>query len=121
MFAFLFQVKSIFRSLECSDLMYSFTVFMATRSGVLDIAKSNRFLSSKNVAGDGWSITLPHVSDLQREASGRLASFKPKVLLEEGLCSFDMKSLLPLHGNSVWESVGEFHKKLFRVDKGMLR
>ncbi|GMN40767.1 hypothetical protein TIFTF001_009992 [Ficus carica] len=98
-----------------------YNAFMATRSGVLDIAKSNRFLSSKNVAGDGWSITLPHVSDLQREASERLASFKPKVLLEEGLRSYDMKSLLPLHGNSVWESVGEFHKKLFRGDKGMLR
>ena len=120
MFAFLFQVKSIFRSLECLNLMYSFTAFMATRSGALDIAKSNRFLSSKNVVGDGWSITPPHVSDLQREASGRLASFKPKVLLE-GLRSFDVKSLPPLHSNSVWESVGEFHKKLFRGDKGMLR
>lgn len=93
---------------------------MATRSGALDIAKSNGFFSSKNVARDGWTITVPHVSDLQREASGRLTSFKQKMLLEEGLNSFDVKSLLPLHSKSVWASLGEFHKNFFKGDKGIL-
>ncbi|PON94687.1 Cadmium-induced protein AS [Trema orientale] len=93
-----------------------YNAFTATRSVALEISRSNGFLFPKSVAGDGWTITVPHISDLQREASGRLSSFKQKVLLEKGLSSFDVKSLLP--GHSKWPSVGEFHKQLFRNQKG---
>lgn len=92
---------------------------MATRSGAMEIARSSGFLFPK-VAGHGWAISVPHISDLQREASGRLSSFKQKMVLEEGLNSVNIKSLLPAHSNSIWARLGDFHKQLFRHHKGML-
>lgn len=100
--------------------MYSFPAFMATRSGAVAIARSSGFLFPRSVAGDGWTITMPHISDLQREASGRLSSFKQKVLLEEQFNSFDVKSLLPAQSKSIWSSLQEFQKQLSRHYKGML-
>jgi len=90
---------------------------MATRAGALDIARSSGILSSKSVARDRWTTIIPTVSGLQKEVSGRLSSFKPKKLLDEGLNSFDVKNQLAAH-KPIWESLRNFSEHLFRHQKG---
>ena len=120
MFLFFLQVKSETSDLGCGIFfILVFAAFTASKSGALEFARSSGFLSSKSLVGDGWTITVPLVSDLQREASGRLSAFKQKLFFEEGFNSFDVKSLFPAHSMPIWPSFGEFNKQLFRGNKGM--
>ncbi|KAL5550833.1 hypothetical protein UlMin_001009 [Ulmus minor] len=103
-----------------TNYLYSvpYNAFMATRAGALDIARSSGILSSKSVARDRWTTIIPDVSGLQKKVSGRLSSFKPKKLLDEGLNSFDVKNQLPAHKKPIWESLRNFSEHLFRHQKG---
>lgn len=87
---------------------------MATRSGASDTARSSGALFSKNSVGEGWNAIVPHISGMQREASGRLSNFKQNDLL-------NMKRMLSMHTSSMWESLWVSGEQFFqpRKSKGM--
>ncbi|KAF4391816.1 hypothetical protein F8388_017411 [Cannabis sativa] len=113
-----YSVDILFHSLECQILMQSFPAFVTTRNGAVEMARSSGFQVPKSVGRDRQTIFVPDVSNLQREVSEKLSSFKQKVLLDERLNSFDIKSLLLAPSKSIWASVGEFHKQLSKHHKG---
>lgn len=88
---------------------------MATRSGLSGTARFRGTLSSKNFVGEGWNAIVPHISGLQREASGRLSNFKQNDLL-------NMKRMLSMHASSMWESFRVSGEQFFQPgkSKGML-
>uniref|UniRef100_A0A803R4E8 Cadmium-induced protein AS8 n=1 Tax=Cannabis sativa TaxID=3483 RepID=A0A803R4E8_CANSA len=97
-----------------------YSAFVTTRNGAVEMARSSGFQVPKSVGRDRQTIFVPDVSNLQREVSEKLSSFKQKVLLDERLNSFDIKSLLLAPSKSIWASVGEFHKQLSKHHKGIL-
>lgn len=74
-----------------------YNAFLATRTGVLDLARSSGPFSSKITPGLRWTTFLPHVSVLQREATARLSS------------------MLPLHNSSI---LGGITSRFFHHRKG---
>ncbi|XP_061347384.1 cadmium-induced protein AS8 isoform X1 [Gastrolobium bilobum] len=95
-----------------------YNAIMATRSSVLELARSNGLLSGKHVSGVSWIRDLPCVSDLQREASGKILCFRKKHLSVDGIDFFDMRNSLPLLTTSACKSIQAFHSQLFCSRRG---
>ncbi|QCD81844.1 hypothetical protein DEO72_LG2g2174 [Vigna unguiculata] len=71
-----------------------------------------------NIAGVSWMRNLPCISDLQREASGKLFEFRKRHLSIKGIDFFDSKKNLSLITSSACRSMQAFHNQLFRSHKG---
>ncbi|KAK9274899.1 hypothetical protein L1049_022153 [Liquidambar formosana] len=95
-----------------------YNALMATRSGVMEFARSSGLLSMKNVAGDGWNHFAPRIAGWQGGASGRLPSFKYKNPFDKGVGN--MRSVISLHTRSILEHLGTFSGRFFHPHKGML-
>jgi len=63
---------------------------------------------------------LPCISDLQREASGKLFEFRKRHLSIKGIDFFDSKKNLSLITSSACRSMQAFHNQLFRSHKGIV-
>ncbi|XP_061347385.1 cadmium-induced protein AS8 isoform X2 [Gastrolobium bilobum] len=68
--------------------------------------------------GVSWIRDLPCVSDLQREASGKILCFRKKHLSVDGIDFFDMRNSLPLLTTSACKSIQAFHSQLFCSRRG---
>lgn len=93
---------------------------MATRSSALELAQTSGVLPGKHMSGDSWIRNLPCISDLQREACGKLFFFKQKHLSFKGIDFFDMKNSLPSLATSAWNSVRASHSQLFCSRRGII-
>ncbi|KAG2408975.1 Cadmium-induced protein [Vigna angularis] len=60
-----------------------------------------------------WMRNLPCISDLQREASGKLFEFRQRHLSIKGIDFFDTKKNLSLITSSARRSMQTFHNQLF--------
>lgn len=89
---------------------------VAARSTALELGGPPGLNFSKNIAGESWNNIAPCVTGLQREASGRLSSFKQHLV--EGVESFDMKSQLSAHTKSVCDGITAFGECFFHFPKG---
>ncbi|XP_047154872.1 cadmium-induced protein AS8 isoform X1 [Vigna umbellata] len=68
--------------------------------------------------GVSWMRNLPCISDLQREASGKLFEFRQRHLSIKGIDFFDTKKNLSLITSSARRSMQTFHNQLFCSHKG---
>ena len=94
-------------------------MYVATRSDASENAKSRGALSSKNFVGEGWNAIAPHISGLQREASGRLSNFKQNNLLDKRFDDLlNTKRMLSMHCTSFWESFRVSGGQFFQPRKG---
>uniref|UniRef100_A0A0R0FP00 Cadmium-induced protein AS8 n=1 Tax=Glycine max TaxID=3847 RepID=A0A0R0FP00_SOYBN len=69
------------------------------------------------IAGVSWIGNLPCISDLQREANGKLFEFRQKHLSIKGINFFDKKNSLPLL-TSASKSIQAFRNQIFSSHKG---
>ncbi|WVZ24597.1 hypothetical protein V8G54_003141 [Vigna mungo] len=70
--------------------------------------------------GVSWMRNLPCISDLQREASGKLFEFRQRHLSLKGIDFFDTKKNLSLITSSARRSMQTFHNQLFCSHKGII-
>ncbi|XP_059656986.1 cadmium-induced protein AS8 isoform X2 [Cornus florida] len=96
-----------------------YNAFRATRSGALQLARSSGLLTSKYVAGDGWSSIEPHISGLQRQASGTFSSFKHKRFLDNRVDLSDMKNRISLQTRSFFDHITKCSGNLLHPHKGL--
>jgi len=77
------------------------------------------YFNPEIIAGVSWIGNLPCISDLQREANGKLFEFRQKHLSIKGINFFDKKNSLPLL-TSASKSIQAFRNQIFSSHKGIV-
>ncbi|KAJ7953357.1 Cadmium-induced protein as8-like [Quillaja saponaria] len=85
------------------------SVFMATRSSALELARSSGVLSSRDVVWDGFTRIAPCITALQKEASEKFSRLRQNHFLIKGVDFIDMKNRLPVLATSACESLRSDH------------
>eukprot|EP00262_Sarcandra_glabra_P005879 TRINITY_DN17811_c0_g1_i1.p1 TRINITY_DN17811_c0_g1~~TRINITY_DN17811_c0_g1_i1.p1 ORF type:complete len:177 (-),score=25.72 TRINITY_DN17811_c0_g1_i1:312-842(-) len=95
-----------------------YNAFSATRSGAVEFCRSSAIPAVKNIAGDSWNLIGPHVSGLQREASGKICNFKVDHSLGSGFDLNELKKSVTWHARPAFECFISFKDRCLPPDKG---
>ncbi|XP_042484553.1 cadmium-induced protein AS8 [Macadamia integrifolia] len=89
------------------------------RTGVVKLLRSSGFFSIRNVVEDGWNHFGPHIP-FQREAGGKITSFKHKSSLDHSVGLTMMKPGYPSNFRSILERLESLRDRCLHPHKGTL-